>query len=209
MRKSAFVLAAVFALLAGCVTINVYFPAAAAQKAAEQVIGNVMGPDASGRTPPPSSGAQPPPSSGSSSGGRNAPLASRVLDAMIPAASAAETEPNLTIRTPAIDAIQARMRARFHASLKALLDSGVVGFTHNGDVAVRDPAGVPLSERAQVNQTVAAENSDRAQLYQQIADANGHPEWAGRMREAFARQWINMAHPGWYYQDASGNWERK
>jgi uncharacterized protein len=211
MRRSVFLVTAALALLAGCVTINVYFPAAAAQKAAEQFIGNVIGPDSSApASTSPASSAQPASSSGAAaSDGHGEPLAMRWLDAVIPAANAAEAQPDLTVRTPAIDAIQARMRARFRETLKALLDSGAIGFTHNGDVAIHDVSKIPLSQRAQAQRAVAAENADRAALYKQIALANGHPEWTARMREAFSRQWINMAHAGWYYQDASGNWRRK
>ena len=206
MRKPVFALVAMLALLAGCVTINVYFPAAAAQKAADKVISNIMGPDAQGAAPAPESSAPP---ASSSQPVPPEPLAMRVLDAVIPAASAAEPPANLDVQTPAIEAIEARMRDRFQSSLQGLLASGAVGLTHNGDVAVRDAAKIPLAQRAQATQTVAAENSDRADLYKQIAVANGHPEWAQRMREAFARQWINRARSGWYYQDASGNWQRK
>ena len=109
MRKSAFLLAFSLALLGGCVTINVYFPAAAAQQAADKVIGNIIGPDSSGPSPAPSS-STPPPSSGSSS--QPEPLSVRVLNAVIPAAYAAESQPNLDIRTPAIQAIEVRMRDR-------------------------------------------------------------------------------------------------
>lgn len=133
----------------------------------------------------------------------------RVLDAIIPAAHAAPATSNLDIQTPAIEAIEARMRKRFHDSLKGLLDSGAIGFAHNGDIAIHDASKIPLARRAEVNRTVAAENADRAKLYKQIAVANGHPEWATRMREAFAKRWIAMAHQGWYYQDASGNWQQK
>lgn len=204
MRKAVFFSLA-FALLAGCVTINVYFPAAAAQQAAEKFIGNVIGPDTSAAKP----AAGTPPAASSSGAARPEPAALKILDALVPPAQAAEAQPNLTVRTPEIDAIQARMRTRYHASLEALLNSGAVGFTHNGDVAIRDAAAIPLPARAAAQQAVAGENADRAQLYQQIANANGHPEWATRMREAFARQWINLAHAGWYYQNAAGAWQRK
>lgn len=206
MRKSAFLLVFSLALLAGCVTINVYFPAAAAQQAADKVIGNIIGPEAPGQAPAPSSSTQPPPSGAPA--GRE-PLAARLLEAVIPAAYAAESQPNLDIQSPAIQAIEARMRDRFHSVLQGLLASGAVGFTHNGDVAIRDASKIPLAQRAQATQAVAAENADRAELYKQIAAANGHPEWAQRMRESFAKQWISRARPGWYYQDASGNWQRK
>lgn len=212
MRKFAFLLTIAFALLVGCVTINVYFPAAAAQKAADKIIDNIIGPEGSAPSSAlPASSAQPPSSGSDSPNGaqRGEPLAMRMLDAVIPAASAAEAQPDLDIHTPAIDAVMARMRSRYHATLMALLDSGAVGFTHNGDVAIHDAGKTPLSGRAQANQAIAAENADRAELYKQIAVANGHPEWASRMREAFAKRWIAMAHPGWYYQNASGNWQKK
>ena len=206
MRKSMFALAATFALLAGCVTINVYFPAAAAQKAADKVISNIMGPDAAGATPAPASST--PPSSGAGDPAQQQPLAMLILDAVIPAANAAEPA-NLDVQTPAIEAIESRMRSRFHSTLQGLFASGAIGLTHNGDVAMHDASKVPLAQRSQATQAVAAENSDRAELYKQIAVANGHPEWAQRMRESFAKQWISRARSGWYYKDASGNWQRK
>lgn len=207
MRKPLIALATTLVLLAGCVTINVYFPAAAAQKAADQVISNIMGPDAEGTTPAPASSTQPP-SSGATDQAQQQPLAMLLLDAVIPAASAAEPA-NLDVQTPGIEAIEARMRSRFHATLQGLFASGAIGLTHNGDIAVRDTSKIPLAQRSQAIQAVAAENSDRADLYKQIAIANGHPEWAQRMRESFAKQWISRARSGWYYQDASGNWQRK
>jgi uncharacterized protein YdbL (DUF1318 family) len=207
MRKLMFTLIGATALLAGCVTINVYFPAAAAQKAAEKFIGNVIGPDTQDQAPQ-----QNPqqPASGSSSGeDHGTPLAARVLDALVPAANAAESQPNIKIQTPEIQAIQARMRDRYQSSLEALLNSGAVGFTDDGMVAVHDASRAPLAQRAQMNSTVADENRDRAAVYRQIAIANGHPEWEKQIRQIFARQWIDRAHAGWYYQDASGKWVRK
>lgn len=205
MRKPMFALAAALALLAGCVTINVYFPAAAAQKAADKVISNIMGSDSGSAAPANSA----PPASSGNDPSRHEPLAMRVLDAVIPAANAAEPQANLDIQTPEIEAIEARMRDRFQSILRGLLDSGAIGFTHNGDVAIHDASRIPLSQRAQATQTIAAENSDRALLYKQIGIANGHPEWAQSMREAFAKRWISRARAGWWYQDASGNWQRK
>ena len=41
MREFAAALAAISLLLAGCVTINVYFPAASAEKAADRIIDEV------------------------------------------------------------------------------------------------------------------------------------------------------------------------
>lgn len=203
MRKLMVAVVATLVLLAGCVTINVYFPAAAAQQAADKVISNIIGPAAGAAAPATSAPA--------SSAGEmpREPLAMRMLDAFVPTAAAAEPVANLDIQTPAIVAIEARMRARFHSILNGLLASGAVGLTHDGDVALHDGGKIPLAQRAQANQAIAAENADRAELYKQIAVANDHPEWARRMREAFATQWISRAQPGWYYQGAAGDWQRK
>jgi uncharacterized protein YdbL (DUF1318 family) len=207
MRKLFWTLAVSTMLLTGCVTINVYFPAAAAQEAADKIISNVIGPEA--QQSQPNQPQQQPASSGSSGGEEGVPLATRVLNALIPAASAAESQPDIKIQTPQIEAIQSRMRARFDGTLKSLLDSGAVGFTSDGMVAVHDVSKAPLAQRAQMNSAVADENRDRTALYQQIAVANGHPEWEKQIRQIFAKQWIDRAHPGWYYQDAAGTWQRK
>lgn len=204
MRKLTCTILAMLAVaLVGCVTINVYFPEAAAQKAADQFIGSVL--DGSGQKAPPTADKNAPAQD-------NPPPAHQpsamLLDLLVPAAQAADV-PNLRVQTPAVQAIHERMRTRFESLLKPLLDSGAVGFTRDGMVAVRDAAKVPLSERAQANATVADENRDRAALYREIANANNHPEWEAQIRATFAQTWIEHAHAGWYYQDASGAWQRK
>lgn len=115
---------------------------------------------------------------------------------------------NLEINTPGIVAIQASMQKR-HSELAPLYGSGAVGLTRDGNVALRDPAAVPLPQRAAVNGLVAAENDDRASLYREIARANNHPEWEGDIRNTFAQRWIGRAQPGWYYQNPAGAWLRK
>lgn len=189
------VLAAAFALPAACVTINVYFPEAAAEKAAEQFIGKVIGDQVPAAAP---AQEQPPP--GHSPG-------AMLLDLLIPSAYAQQADIN--IQTPQIQAIQARMKQRFAASLSKYCASGAIGFTRNGLVAVRDAASVPLPERAALNTAVADENRDRQAVYREIALANGHAEWEAQIRDTFAKQWIQQAHAGWYYQDAAGAWKRK
>jgi len=56
---------------------------------------------------------------------------------------------------------------------------------------------------------VADDNRDRQAVYREIAIANNHPEWEAQIRETFAKQWLQQARPGWYYQDASGAWKQK
>ncbi len=200
MRKFVVGLLVTFAIaLVGCVTINVYFPEAAAQKAADQFIGNVID-NASPAKPVPK---DPPPATNS---GQHP--SAMLLDLLIPTAAAADV-PNIRVQTAATEAISARMSARFKGPLGALLDSGAVGFTRDGMVAIRDASKVPLSQRAQASATVADENRDRAALYREVASANGHPEWQTQIQATFAKGWIDRAKAGWYVQNASGAWQQK
>lgn len=212
MRKSLLCLSVLLlTLVAGCVTINVYFPKAAAEKAADQFIGSVIGSDQ--QSEPADKSAKPASSDddgkSNSDDSHGQPLASRALNFLIPAAHAAGNNPNLRIHTPKVDAIHARMRQRYQQTMQALLNEGLVGFTHDGLVAVRDPSAIPLARRATVNNAVAEDNQDRKALYQAIAEANGHPEWEARIRNIFAEIWISKAHAGWYVQTASGAWKQK
>jgi uncharacterized protein YdbL (DUF1318 family) len=195
MRKFAWFLAALtLSLLSACVTINVYFPAAAAEKAAEQFIGNVIGQEA-GKAKDAEKPQQPRP-----------PQAS-VLDFFIGSAHAAE--PDLNVQSPAVREIQARMKQRFDTTLVRALGAGTVGLTRDGLVAVRDASAVPLAERSALNQAVADENRDRKAVYHEIAVANGHPDWESQIQSTFAKQWIEQARAGWYHQDSSGAWKQK
>ena len=181
-----------------CVTINVYFPAAAAEKAADRIIDEVWGDDAAAQGRDKSSAAD---------GWRRALSTGlgAALEWLVPAAHAQQAD--LNISTPAIAKLEAAMKQR-HAELAPYYASGAVGLTADGFVAVRDANAIPLQARTRVNQLVAEENRDRAALYREIAIANGHPEWQDQIRETFARQWVERAQPGWYYQ-SGGGWTRK
>lgn len=186
-------------MLAGaCVTINVYFPAAAAEKAAEKFVGDVL-------AEPKEEGALFDP--WASPGEVVLMAAHGLLDWVVPSAEAQQAE--IEINTPQINAIKARMASRQRESLAALFDAGAIGFTSDGLVTIRDRAAVPLSERRNLESVVAEENRDRSAVYREIAIANGHPEWEEQIQETFAKEWAEKARKGWYYQDASGTWRQK
>jgi len=198
-------MSAVLALTA-CVTINVYFPAAEAKEAAKQFVEKVIGDEAQPAQPAPE---QPKPDGDKPDGGMAAlrqfdPL---MLVGISPAY--AQGAPDITIKTPAIQAIQTRMESRFDASLRAGFDSGALGFTRDGLVVVRDASKLQLKDRVAANQAVADDNRDRKAVYREVAVANGHAEWESQIRGVFAKQWIDSARSGWWYQDASGGWKQK
>lgn len=193
------------ALIAACVTINVYFPAAAAEKVADKVIDTVTRhDDAPAATP-----AAKPPTSGITPRAAEWPqqFASRLLGVFV--ASAHAQNADLDISSPEVRALTASMQQRF-GQLEKFFQSGAVGLTANGMIAVREQSAVSLADRALVARLVAEDNKDRAALYAEIARANGHPEWEGDIQRTFARRWIERgAQPGWYYQDAGGAWKQK
>ncbi len=197
-------------LLGACVTINVYFPEAAAEKAADRIIDQVYGADgkpapATGDkrtnvlpTPLPHGGAAPE---------RNLLLAAAgaVLDFLVPAAHA--QAPDLNVSTPAIRALVASMESR-HAALAPFYASGAIGPVDDGMIEVRDQNAIPLAERNNVRKLVADENADRANLYAEIAKANDNPGWVADIRNTFARRWIDKAQPGWWVKEG-GSWKQK
>lgn len=130
-----------------------------------------------------------------------------LLAASLFAGSFANASPDLEINTPAITAIKNSMHDR-HNKLGAFYSSGAVGLTKSGLVAVKDAKAVPLKERGSLNALVQAENADRTKLYQEIANANGHPEWKTDIQSTFAARWVSKAKSGWFYQGAGG-WAKK
>lgn len=123
------------------------------------------------------------------------------------AASWVSAAADLEINTPAISALKASMQAR-HGQLSPFYSSGAIGLTKDGMIAVKDATAVPLKDRGGLNGLVSAENADRANLYKEIAAANGHPEWQGDIQNTFAGRWIDKAQSGWWYQGAGG-WVKK
>jgi uncharacterized protein YdbL (DUF1318 family) len=199
MKKlNAILLLGMIYTLAACVTINVYFPAAAAEKAAEKFVGDVL-------------------RESNDEGSLFNPLqlpadvmliaAAGLLDFLVADAQAQQAE--IDINTPQINAIKARMAQRQKQHLDPLFNAGAIGFSSDGLVTVRDRSAVALSERRGIESIVADENRDRKAVYREIAVANGHPEWEKDIQQTFAREWVRNARKGWYYQDSGGAWRQK
>jgi hypothetical protein len=193
-------------LLSACVTINVYFPAAEAKEAAKEFVEKVINEADKVEVKQPPAG-----------GGGMAMLERRIesnLSGFDPwvlvgiGSARAQSAPDISIKTPAIQAIQSRMESRFNGSLRAGFDSGALGFTDDGLITVRDASKVELKDRVALNSAVADDNRDRKAVYREVAVANGHPEWEEQIRGVFAKQWIASARSGWWYQ-SGGSWKQK
>jgi uncharacterized protein YdbL (DUF1318 family) len=208
LRHASLKLIACCLALSACVTINVYFPAAAAEKAADKIIEDVWGDKAGeAKAKPDDKQTAVQPGRAQSSPAQQVLLAAAAtaLDFLI---SPANAQADLNIATPAVRQLTQSMEAR-HSDLKKYYDSGSVGLTRDGLVQIRDQNLVPLPERNAVRKLVAEENADRANLYREIAAANGHPDWETDIRKTFAERWVTKAAAGWYYQNDSGAWSQK
>ena len=194
-----YLILALFLLGTACVTINVYFPAAAAEDAADKIIQKVYGDDQSEQN-----SAEPDPQTGLINASVN--FIAGIANSIIPAAQA--QQPDINISSPAIDKATAMMESR-HQSLSPYYDSGAVGMENNGLITIKDDNLIPLKDRNTVKKLVADENRDRNMLYTEVARANGHSEWEDEIRATFARRWIANAHGGWWYKDAGGRWLQK
>lgn len=187
-------------LITACVTINIYFPAAAAEKVADEIIEDIQG-----NRDPPSDTEEP-----QTLFRPGLKWMTRVVSNMIGStiSSAHAGQANLSIDNPEIRRIRASMKARF-TLLEPYYAQGYIGIDSNGDIVVRDASKIPLKDRSSVNKLVNKENTDRTALYQAIAAVNGHPDWFKNIQTTFASRWISKAHPGWWYRTSNGSWLQK
>lgn len=173
-------------LVAACVTVNVYFPAAKVEKTAEKIVGEVYGQEGEGVKGPDEKA--PDSSSGSWMGGFLAWLGPR------PAMAQDAT----TVSNAAIRGLKAQIAQR-HQQLVPFYDQGKVGIKPDGYLAVRSTAGLSVQQVAQLKRLVAADNAARSQLYKEVAAALNlnTQQQVGQVQGIFAKQWRAKAKPGW------------
>ena len=184
-------------LLVSCVTVNIYFPAAAIQKAADQIVDDVR--KAPEETPEKTPEQTP---------DKKSQLGWFRFVAIGPnEAHAAAVDVNVS--TPAIRALKDAMAGRF-PQLQPFYGKGAVGETNNGLVALRDTGALSLKEKADVNRLVSEENRDRTALYTEIIKANNID--MGQLPEVqkiFANSWRGKSAAGWWIQQDNGQWAKK
>jgi uncharacterized protein YdbL (DUF1318 family) len=196
MKKLIMIPFLIFSLLFvihACVTINIYFPAAAVEKAADRIVDEVWG----------DKGAQP-----------EKPQSfinqwMRFAFTVIGPREAFAQKADINVTTPAIRALKDSIKERAE-SIKPYMDNGNVGISNDGLLAIRSTVGLNLKDKAALTRLIKAENSDRNALYIEIAKANNFPlDRVSDIKEIFARSWINQARKGWWVQDSDGEWSRK
>jgi len=193
------------ACLVACVTVNVYFPESATERAADIFIKDVYGKDDQEQGTGPATDGEVPQGAINTMESYLFALWLGMSEILVQSASAQQLDINIS--TPAINALQKAMAQR-HRQLKPHYDSGAVGMSATGLITLRDPKLVPLQQRNKIKKLVVDENADRNRLYGEIAKANAHPEWEKDIREIFAERWVGNAPRGWWYQ-SGGRWQQK
>ena len=184
-------------ILAACVTVNIYFPAAEVQKAADQIVNEVR-PDLEG-TPPANTKDKP-------QSRLLLPLLKRVADFWV---SPAYAQVDIDISSPAIRNLRSRLAARF-PKLQPFYENKVIGENRKGYLEMRNPSGVDLKQRAMASKLIQEENNDRAALYEEIVRANNLERQAvPQVEKLFANSWrTKAAGLGWLVQDDNGVWSK-
>ena len=180
--------------LAACVTVNVYFPATAIQKAADQIVDDVTGTED-----------QQKPES-------KPDIKSRLFEELRkinPGPKEAYAQADITISTPAIRNIRQSMKANFQ-QLKPFCIRGSVGENNTGFVEVRNTSDLNMKEKADVTRLVDQLNKDRTALYTEIVKANKlDTNSLPQIQKIFANSWRSKSQTNWLIQNDSGAWEKK
>src|SRR5660397_27989 len=174
-HRFSFSVLAVLALIAGCVTVNIYFPAAQVQKTAEKIVDEVY---QEKREPPIPEPAEKPRSSNEGDAFRGIVRLARFGPAP------AFAEEATSVSNAAIRGLKEQIGRR-HTELLPFYQQGQAGITRDGFLEVRGTSGLGLSQVAAVKRLIDADNAARRQLYEEVGKAlNLKPEQVSQVRKA-------------------------
>jgi uncharacterized protein YdbL (DUF1318 family) len=181
--------------LVSCVTVNIYFPAAAVQKAADEIVQDVRQTEKKGEQKPEEQ--------------KKMNLLHQELKKLSFGPAVAYAQVDIEVSTPAIRALKDSMKQRF-SQLQPFYDKGNVGENNVGLLEARDLANLSLKEKADLSRLMDQENKDRKDLYTEIMKANKFGVDAmPRIQKLFANSWRENSQAGWWIQKDSGEWEKK
>ncbi len=170
-----------------CVTINIYFPEAAVQKTAEEIVDEVRKSEEEGKK-------------------KQEKDIVQSSFSLIPAVYAQEEE---TVSTPKIRALKQALKDK-EPLLQPFFNQGNIGEANDGFIQIRSEENLGLKEKADLRRLTKDVNSDRESLYREIAKAlNIEESQVPRIQKIFAKRWIENSRPGWWIQKDDGEWIRK
>ncbi len=181
------IIVSLLVLAIACVTINIYFPEAAVQKTAEEIVDEVRKSEEEGKKK----------------------LEKDIVQSsfsFIPAAYAQEEQ---RVSTPKIRALKKSLKDK-EPLLKPFFDQGNIGESNDGFIQVRSEDVLSLKDKADLRRLAKDVNNDRESLYAEVANAlNIEESQIPRIQKIFAKSWIENSRPGWWIQTDDGEWIRK
>jgi uncharacterized protein YdbL (DUF1318 family) len=185
-----------FFVLGACVTINVYFPAAAIQKAADQIVDEVRGADVPKEQP----------LSGQKEKGSWLHQGIRGFSL---GPSNAYAQLDVDVSTPAGRSLRKAMCDMF-PSLRPFYAKGIIGENNMGLIEIRSTEELSLKQTAEIRILVERENHNRNRFYAEIVKANklGRKSLP-QVQQIFANSWRSKSEQNWWIQKDSGEWEKK
>jgi len=153
-----------------CVTINIYFPAEKVESVAGEIVKDIRGqekekPDKGDKTS----------------------FWMNLLSGL--QANSAWAEEATTVSNPTIRALKERMKANYQ-QMKPFYAKGAVVEDNSGYVSLGNTQALDIKEKRDLNALVAAENSMRKQLYEEVAKAlKIDLSQVNRVGEIFAKEW--------------------
>ncbi len=182
---------------AACVTVNIYFPAAQVEKAAEDIVDDVYG-----------TSQDPAKTNGDSSALPSFLAMLAPSNAHAQSVTTSDIE-GLKKSNSAIRGLKQSIAAT-HQKLIPYYNAGNIGIDNKGLLKFRSNDGLKVSDKANVRRLVAQDNKTRKELYAEVATSMNIPgSEIEKITNIFTDVWQKKAPAGWWIQDASGNWKQK
>jgi len=177
------------------ITVNIYFPTEAVEKAAEKIINEIKSGDESQTKPEENK--------------QQSQFWKTIPNYSFGNSTVYAEDIDLNITTPAIRTIIERMKTRYPEIVR-FTDTGVVGESYDGMLVIRDLKGLTGEDIRTVKRLLSAENSDREMLYKELATANKISlSEIDKIKTIFAKTRRDKAKAGDWFKDQKGTWSQK
>ena len=195
--------------MAGCavITVNIYFPTEAVQKAAEDILNEIEADETTNPLDLIEGEIESEIEDNEQQSYMLKEIKNFVLGNQIVYAEGENIDIHVT--TPAIRKVISSMRTR-NRKIRGFKQKGIIGETSLGKLEIRDFKSVGGSEIRIIKQLLKAENSDRDSLYKELAIANNISESdIQRIRDVFGKTHKRRLKTGDWYKGEDGKWKKK
>jgi uncharacterized protein YdbL (DUF1318 family) len=185
-----------FFLLAGCITVNVYFPESAVQKAADDFVNDLYRETESKKI-----------NKETTLNDRNRSNDTSIIPYEF-FISSANADESISVSTPKTAAIKSRMASRV-SEIVDYKSKGFLGESNDGLLVLKESPG-DLKSKAALQRLIQQENSDRNELYVEVQMANKlQDQGQKRIRAHFSSAFQLHSPAGSWVQKDNGEWVKK